>query len=165
MIRTSNRRRNPKVIQFTNQSKCHGSGCNSERCYTLRKKKSTIKSPLLPTRSPPFPHHVPSLCVDAEAARWTWIKPISDSTEMNHLCLFHWISLRNHAYKKGPPPTSALEALSITPFFRTRTLPKRKIPLPSGKPKQLRYKHIAGQRTRGRCRVAEDAGIQGWESI
>uniref|UniRef100_A0AAR2LUU4 LIM domain binding 3a n=1 Tax=Pygocentrus nattereri TaxID=42514 RepID=A0AAR2LUU4_PYGNA len=44
---------------------------------------------------------------------------------------------RNHAYKKGPPPTSALEALSITPFFRTRTLPKRKSTLPSGKPKQL----------------------------
>ncbi|XP_049337096.1 LIM domain-binding protein 3a isoform X14 [Astyanax mexicanus] len=46
---------------------------------------------------------------------------------------------RNHAYKKGPPPTSALEALSITPFFCTRTLPKRKPTLPSGKPNQLSF--------------------------
>eukprot|EP00063_Salmo_salar_P082935 XP_014057770.1 PREDICTED: LIM domain-binding protein 3-like isoform X3 [Salmo salar] len=46
---------------------------------------------------------------------------------------------RNKVYKQGPPPTSALEALSITPVFRTSTLPKRKRTLPSGKPKHLRY--------------------------
>ncbi|KAK6328781.1 hypothetical protein J4Q44_G00007590 [Coregonus suidteri] len=44
---------------------------------------------------------------------------------------------RNKVYKQGPPPTSALEALSITPVFRTSTLPKRKRTLPSGKPKHL----------------------------
>uniref|UniRef100_A0AAY4C021 LIM domain-binding protein 3 n=1 Tax=Denticeps clupeoides TaxID=299321 RepID=A0AAY4C021_9TELE len=46
---------------------------------------------------------------------------------------------RNRVYKRGPPPTSALEALSITPVFRTRTLLKRKPSLPSGKPKQLSF--------------------------
>ncbi|KAG9344521.1 hypothetical protein JZ751_011191 [Albula glossodonta] len=46
---------------------------------------------------------------------------------------------RNNVSKPGPPPTSALEALSITPVFRTGNLPKRVRPLPSGKPKHLRY--------------------------
>ncbi|KAM9477292.1 LIM domain-binding protein 3a isoform 1-T1 [Clarias gariepinus] len=43
---------------------------------------------------------------------------------------------RNHVYKKGPPPTSALEALSITPHFCTRALPKIK---QSGKAKKVSF--------------------------
>ncbi|XP_058242311.1 LIM domain-binding protein 3a isoform X7 [Hemibagrus wyckioides] len=43
---------------------------------------------------------------------------------------------RNHVYKKGPPPTSALEALTITPHFRSRALPKRK---QSGKAKKVSF--------------------------
>ncbi|XP_046726909.1 LIM domain-binding protein 3a isoform X1 [Silurus meridionalis] len=48
---------------------------------------------------------------------------------------------RNHVYKKGPPPTSALEALPITPYFSSRALPKRK---QSGKAKKVRYRHPSG---------------------
>ncbi|XP_047009988.1 LIM domain-binding protein 3a isoform X1 [Ictalurus punctatus] len=43
---------------------------------------------------------------------------------------------RNHVYKKGPPPTSALEALPITPYFCSRALPKRK---QSGKAKKVSF--------------------------
>ncbi|KAI5617432.1 LIM domain-binding protein 3 isoform X1 [Silurus asotus] len=43
---------------------------------------------------------------------------------------------RNHVYKKGPPPTSALEALPITPYFSSRVLPKRK---QSGKAKKVSF--------------------------
>ncbi|KAL4641159.1 LIM domain-binding protein 3 isoform X3 [Arapaima gigas] len=46
---------------------------------------------------------------------------------------------RNYVSKPGPPPTSALEALPITPVFRTRSLPKRTPTLPSGKPKNLSF--------------------------
>ncbi|XP_047668092.1 LIM domain-binding protein 3a [Tachysurus fulvidraco] len=43
---------------------------------------------------------------------------------------------RNHVYQKGSPPTSALDALSITPYFRSRALPKRK---QSGKAKKVSF--------------------------
>ncbi|XP_018621800.2 LIM domain-binding protein 3a isoform X1 [Scleropages formosus] len=46
---------------------------------------------------------------------------------------------RNYVSKPGPPPTSALEALPITPVFRTRSLPERTPTLPSGKPKRLSF--------------------------
>ncbi|KAJ8359522.1 hypothetical protein SKAU_G00160470 [Synaphobranchus kaupii] len=46
---------------------------------------------------------------------------------------------RNNVSKPGPSPTCALEALPITPVFRTRTLPKRVPPLPKGRPRHLRY--------------------------
>nr|XP_023658992.1 LIM domain-binding protein 3-like isoform X9 [Paramormyrops kingsleyae] len=41
---------------------------------------------------------------------------------------------RNYVSKPGLPPSSALEALPITPIFRSRNLPKRTRPLPMGKP-------------------------------
>ncbi|GAA6101508.1 LIM domain-binding protein 3a [Tachysurus ichikawai] len=41
---------------------------------------------------------------------------------------------RNHVYQKGSPPTSALDALSITPYFRSSALPKCK---QSGKAKKV----------------------------
>ncbi|KAK3573469.1 hypothetical protein QTP86_024688 [Hemibagrus guttatus] len=50
---------------------------------------------------------------------------------------------RNHVHKKGPPPTSALEALTITPYFRSRALPKRK---QSGKAKKV---SLSGAGSRG----------------
>ncbi|TSK22599.1 LIM domain-binding protein 3 [Bagarius yarrelli] len=43
---------------------------------------------------------------------------------------------RNHVYKKGSPPNTALEALSITPYFQSKALPKRK---QSGKAKKVSF--------------------------
>uniref|UniRef100_A0A3B3S995 LIM domain binding 3a n=1 Tax=Paramormyrops kingsleyae TaxID=1676925 RepID=A0A3B3S995_9TELE len=48
---------------------------------------------------------------------------------------------RNYVSKPGLPPSSALEALPITPIFRSRNLPKRTRPLPMGKPQLSRYLH------------------------
>ncbi|KAK1791842.1 hypothetical protein P4O66_013821, partial [Electrophorus voltai] len=79
-------------------------------------------SPSRPIPSPPVPSQSPSLLHPSQ--------DILYQLEKDVLML-----VRNHAYKKGTPPTSALEALSITPHFCASALPKRKPALPSGKAK------------------------------